>query len=622
MSQFEMPNLERRINLTSDIFKVDIIPGANNNKRQVHPGDSISDNIYFTIKYTDLNSLPFEDVRINKNVDYLIVISCQYVLKASKDFSKEDFTKYVEKFDKLRSEGQEDMDFRYLYDEFTVPVYKLTAEFNINPELNLPYHIRLLMTKNGVELLLYIFIYTLAFGYNYISLSDIIDYSITDELQFYGYTKNFFESVRQSVDAVKNDFDFLKEYMNDLKTEISLFDYVKDNIQRYYNTALQDQENALSQSPYNRKQKFIVSESEASNSIVYFLGDLEGDYLMILNWFIDNAFIDKTLAWIAPSNYYVIQCGDQLDKNNPAFNNKIKFFRRERGQSTRKPDINVALLFDYLYYASKGHVLSVIGNHDFASLQQDYRYNSNQDLAFREKLGLFRQGSFLYNVILARPFLIVFNNFVISHAGLTDKIIYNYSSVKRHQGQPLINNEVILTPFAEEVNNFSFYNKDLTFNNTENNVNNDEMFHRVINELMWNRDYSEKLCGEVRKLRINPLDSQPSDIKVVLGHNPYTTVNYCKKIVEKKFKIAKGGDHLISDITAIKVDAGLTSRKCKEFSEINYAVLDTNKGMIETKTYLYDCDKKNTKKFKFDINIFEILTLLTNPKNPFFLYEN
>ena len=68
MSQFEIPNSERRINLTSDIFKVDIIPGGNNNKRQVHPGDSISDNIYFTIKYTDLNSLPFEDVRINKNV--------------------------------------------------------------------------------------------------------------------------------------------------------------------------------------------------------------------------------------------------------------------------------------------------------------------------------------------------------------------------------------------------------------------------------------------------------------------------------------------------------------------------------------------------------------------------
>ena len=76
---------------------------------------------------------------------------------------------------------------------------------------------------------------------------------------------------------------FLKEYMIDLKTEISLFDYVKNNIQRYYNTALQDQENALAQSPHNRKQRFVVSESEASNSIVYFLGDLEGDYLMILN---------------------------------------------------------------------------------------------------------------------------------------------------------------------------------------------------------------------------------------------------------------------------------------------------------------------------------------------------
>ena len=164
------------------------------------------------------------------------------------------------------------------------------------------------------------------------------------------------------------------------------------------------------------------------------------------------------------------------------------------------------LLFDYLYYASKGHVLSVIGNHDFASLQQDYRYVSNQDLVYRKTLGLFNRDNLFYNVVLSRPFIILFNNFTISHAGLTDKIISKYIKIKtadlrargiienNPEGDPNTQKaEIDLTMFANEVNNFNFYNKDLSYPELwdgnkppQNSIYRNILFNEVINDLIWN----------------------------------------------------------------------------------------------------------------------------------------
>ena len=653
--------------ITSDILHIDLIPGnvmsfleedslsTDPRKKEVHLGDNISDSIIFAIRYSNSfleKAGDMEDVRQNKSSNYLLILSCNYELKPSNKFNKEDFSKYVHEFDKYREENKEDMDFRYLYDGFSVPVFKFDILNNIDtdprrePTLNLPPNIRLLLTKEGIEMLLYVFVYTLSFGYNYISLGDVIDYEIASGIEFYGYTKDFFDNVKNSVNSIKDNYSFLKDYMDNLKTEISLFDYIKNNIKEYYNTALEDQRNAISQRPYNRKQKFIFNESDA---IIYLLGDIEGDYLMILNWFIDNGFIDKTLKWIAPKNYYVIQCGDQLDKNNPALNNpkggpnKVGFFRRERGQSIRKPDVNVILLFDYLYYESKAHVLSVIGNHDFASLQQDYRYVSNQDLVYRERLGLFNRDNLLYNVVLSRPFIILFNNLTISHAGLTDKIISKYIKIKTEDlvsrqslvQRGLIENtqsvEIDLTMFVNEINNFNFYNKDLSNpeiwkNNKapENSIYRNILFYQVINELIWNRDYKDNSCGEVRPLKLNKSSDELTQTITVIGHNPYENVNYCSKKTERGYKLFVGGTRDLNTVSTIKVDTGLSSRKCKtnedgSVSIINYAVIDTLKEIVETKQYYYDCDPKNKKKFKFDINLIEMITLAMI-ENPYDLF--
>ena len=365
---------------------------------------------------------------------------------------------------------------------------------------------------------------------------------------------------------------------------------------------------------------------------------------MILNWFIDNGFIDKTLKWIAPSDHYVIQCGDQLDKNNPAIKNKVGFFRRERGQSIRRPDVNVILLFDYLYYASKGHVLSVIGNHDFASLQQDYRYVSNQDLVYRKTLGLFNRDNLFYNVVLSRPFIILFNNFTISHAGLTDKIISKYIKIKtadlrargiignNPEGDPNTQKaEIDLTMFANEVNNFNFYNKDLSYPELwdgnkppQNSIYRNILFNEVINDLIWNRDYMDKSCGEVRPMKINKTSDELTQTTTIIGHNPYENVNYCGKKTEKGYNLFIGGTRNLNTVSTIKVDTGLSSRKCKidengSVSIINYAKIDTIKEIVETKQYYYDCDPKNKKKFKFDINLIEMLTFAIK-ENPYDLF--
>ena len=576
------------VNLKPSMFRYE--------KFQINAGDN-TDKIYFTIKSTDLKT--YDDVRSNFQLDYLVSISCQYVVRNADNFNWNVYNQQVETFDINRKASLDDRDFRLLYDGFSVPTYKFNFDFNINTRLKLPENVKLLMSKAGIELMLYVFIYTLVFGYNYISLNDIIEYVLpftNSEIYFKNITIQFFNNVMPRVKQLKDNFPFFKDYMNKLKTQISELDLARKNIMKYLKNTLNDQNYYKDKTPFNRKQEFIFSAKEAKNSVVYFLGDIEGDYLMILNWFIDNDLIDRSLNWIANSNVYVFQCGDQLDKNN-LDNNSIKNFRRERGQSIRRPDINVILLFDYLYYVSNGQVVSVIGNHDFASIQKDYRFISRDDFRFRNP-DLFQRGKFLYEVIMARPFIVVFNNFVISHAGLTEAIVNKYCEL-------LGQKNTSLTEFATTVNNFDFYNKDLNLDSHEEKnlqyLYKDKMFMKVINELMWNR-VNEKVCHNL-SFKVNTDDSSESPIINVLGHNPFETVNYCYR----DYSLKIGGSHIVSDLSAIKVDTGITSRKCKDFAEINYAVLDSKSGVVQTKSYLYDCDKFNANGLKFDINFYEIL---------------
>lgn len=645
----DMPSLEKdedisthylasSLNFTSDMLKIDLIPGAKNLKREIYPGENVSDSIFFGIRYArpdEVNtSFNYQDVRQKKDFTYLLMLSCEYNLRPSDKFDQAKFSKYVHEFDKYREVNSENMNFRYLYDGFSVPVYKFKVISNIDTYLRLPYLIRILFTQEGMETLLYAFIYTLVFGYNYISLSDIIDYSIPSlQLDFYGFTNIFFEKVKNNVEAIKNNFGFLKDYLDNLKTEISLYSYIKKNVEQYYIDSLLVQKR-YKENPYLNKKYYIFNNK---NAIIYLLGDIEGDYLMILNWFIDNRFIDKTLAWIAPRDVYVIQCGDQLDKNNPAIENSIGFFRRERGQSVRKPDVNVVILFDYLYYISKGQVLSVIGNHDFASIQKQYRYVSNQDLVYRQTYNLFDKNNFLYNVILSRPFIILFNNLTISHAGLTDTIIDNYIRITKSETEKRLNQndadetesddelgvrkkikyEFNLATFVNEINHFNFDNKDLTDLEfltqpiPSNSIYRYNMFTEVIYPLMWTRDYKENLCHQVKKLKLNKLSDEEVFTINVIGHNPYNDVNYCDRTNNRTYI---GGTHDLDKISTIKVDTGLSSRNCKvsenedekDVTEIKYAVIDSTKGEVQTKTYFYDCDAKNKSQFKFDVNFIEM----------------
>lgn len=360
-------------------------------------------------------------------------------------------------------------------------------------------------------------------------------------------------------------------------------------------------------SVFMRTDNYII---EAPNSIVHLIGDLEGDFVMILNWFLNNKFIDEDLEWIADSNVYVIQTGDQIDKYNAPRRNKITkkvlshSMRRERANSVNKfeSDFDVVILFDYLAFKSfekhgSERVFSVMGNHEILSLQKSFRYsvdhaqntsNFLSDYHLWEKITT-SPYSPIYLIFEKRPVIIKFNNLIISHAGLNMTSISNYLSLTGRK-------DFDLDKFVNYVNGKGtvVYSKD------------NELYQMLIEPLVWNRDYHEEQGNP--KLPIQNVN--------VIGHNSFKNVVVCDD--QRCEYLDEINNVNVSKINMIKVDTGVSSRFCKNNSSDIYTakiifIYNELKFLLPA-YYKFDCSIKSYPNVNFFPNTF-LTRIMSNEKN-------
>lgn len=353
----------------------------------------------------------------------------------------------------------------------------------------------------------------------------------------------------------------------------------------------------------NKKNNYYMIEEP--NATVYLLGDIEGDYTMIYNWFIQNNIINHDLEWIADKNVYVLQAGDQVDRfnspnltevKNPKVSDQdnylnVKYIKQNLFDQTYRrtrnhfiddeyTDLDVLVFFDLLEYISiKRHkrqkVFSVVGNHEILNLQLDLRfaiyYPNNQKLfgnntifekvyKNRERI-ISKPESPIRSIILKRPVIVKFNNFVLCHAGISNTAIKNYLT---ETGSRFFN----LEDYIEKVNTY-MPNKYVAT----------RYFYKfVIEPLVWSRDYF-------------PVDKSKNTSYIeevaVLGHNNFENVYFCDPKSCAPIDYWNKDD--VNKIVMIKVDSGDSSRQCvKNLSKIYTAeIYFKNSTMVDFKKNYY-----------------------------------
>lgn len=326
---------------------------------------------------------------------------------------------------------------------------------------------------------------------------------------------------------------------------------------------------------------------DVSDAVVYLVGDIEGDYAMIFNWFIENKIIDNNLNWVAASNVYIIQAGDQVDKFSNTFltdKGRVQPTRRQRNKDINSfgSDLDVVIFFDYLQFASKmrygsERVIPLLGNHEVMNLHEDLRYaydhSSSNSFAKKEKQMLLNimnnDGSPINNILMKRPVITRFNNLVVSHAGLSLEAIKFYSG--------FYNRDFELDEFIEDINKLSpdvFIKENIYYLN-------------VVEPLLWNRKFDEeKLVNEEQ------LEETGENI-IVLGHNSYKNVVLCDDVKCDNFTDYIK-DKSVDNIKMIKVDTSRSSRFCQnDRSEIYTARItfkDNELTNIEELFYGFNCE--------------------------------
>lgn len=183
--------------------------------------------------------------------------------------------------------------------------------------------------------------------------------------------KSFYYVVYKDKDKV--DEEEKKSIYNHCSTE-----YIKDiNKKESVTTKLTEHFNSLLNSSTEIESETITNGiiSITKDTKIYVLGDLEGDLEFLQVFLLFNNLIEFSeedgLIWIAPDNVYFIQLGDQIDRNH---------------DTSKDTDLAISLFMDYLNIISKGHVISMIGNHEYMNITKDFKYVAYSDLYCSEDI--------------------------------------------------------------------------------------------------------------------------------------------------------------------------------------------------------------------------------------------
>jgi hypothetical protein len=170
---------------------------------------------------------------------------------------------------------------------------------------------------------------------------------------------------------------------------------------------------------------FVRELPISENAKIYALGDLEGKIDLLYRFFVYNKLItysDGKVVWIGGKDTYVVQCGDQIDRNP---------------RPKQDTDIGVILFMEFMYYLSEGKVVSVLGNHELMNMDtgtiKSVKYNdgvlaqyvknatdrtfSVSNVLTATRLKLFTR-SFLTPIIQNRYIAYKIDKIIFSHAGI------------------------------------------------------------------------------------------------------------------------------------------------------------------------------------------------------------
>jgi len=146
-------------------------------------------------------------------------------------------------------------------------------------------------------------------------------------------------------------------------------------------------------------QNYILPDA---NHIIV-IGDIHGDYELVLKILKFSKVIDDDLNWIG-GDIIIVQLGDQIDSLRPSKKNNINL---------EANDIKILKFFNELNKKAEksgGKVISLLGNHEIMNVLGDFRYVSKKDIDYFKNYKDLKTGKVFKNGIDGRKYAFSIGN--------------------------------------------------------------------------------------------------------------------------------------------------------------------------------------------------------------------
>jgi hypothetical protein len=176
--------------------------------------------------------------------------------------------------------------------------------------------------------------------------------------------------------------------------------------------------------------KFISSTLPPTKRILV-LGDIHGDFNMLIHLLKKGKVINNKLKWIGGYTV-VVQVGDQIDSCRP--NNMGDCLKPDYIHNDKGDDIKVLMFMTELHKQAElvgGAIYSLVGNHELMNVDGDMTYVSFENLKkFGGEWGrqvAFKPGNKMANFLACtRKMALIIGSNLFVHAGFEPELVYKY----------------------------------------------------------------------------------------------------------------------------------------------------------------------------------------------------
>jgi len=222
------------------------------------------------------------------------------------------------------------------------------------------------------------------------------------------------------------------------------------------------------------------------------IGDIHGDYNMMINSLKIGKLIDDNDNWIGEDTY-VVQVGDQIDRCRP----NGEACDKQLIDGDKDDDFKILKYFTDLHNKAKqynGAVISLLGNHELMNIDGNLNYVSmaglgllgtdNPDSYFKSKddrINKFSRGNEISNFLACTRYIaIIIGSNLFAHAGIVSKIASEYNLRSINQIMTLF----LLSKFDKEQYIYESEKKYFL-----NDATADDIFYNSNYSPLWNRIY-------------------------------------------------------------------------------------------------------------------------------------